>query len=218
MTSIQPTYVENRVQPSVTEVFLSLAADREVQGVQLAFETTGDIRVTGVTGLAEGLEVFSSFEDNRLKVGLLDMMGQNMLAAGRTDVLRIEYEGDGEIRLLNAIAVDTRSNEMSVSISTSKRELTLPESYSLSQNIPNPFNPETMISYSLRSASQVKLIVYNVTGQEVATLVDEYKPAGSHTVRWRGLSDSGTQAASGIYLYRLEANDFSETKKMLLLK
>ena len=85
-------------------------------------------------------------------------------------------------------------------------------------NYPNPFNPVTDISYSLPTASLVKLTVYNIMGQEIATLVDEYKPAGAHVVTWRGMTDNGQPAASGVYFYRLEAADLSETKKMLLLK
>jgi hypothetical protein len=83
---------------------------------------------------------------------------------------------------------------------------------------PNPFNPETNISYRLPEAGEVSLIVYNVMGQEVARLVDRYQAAGLYTVRWTGRDDSGVQVASGIYFYRLQAGEFGLTRKMMLLK
>ncbi len=89
----------------------------------------------------------------------------------------------------------------------------LPTDYRLDQNRPNPFNPTTEIEFSLPEASQVKLEIFNVMGQKVTCLVDEFLPAGSFTVTWKA---SGV--ASGVYLYRLEAGRFVETKQMVLLK
>ena len=89
----------------------------------------------------------------------------------------------------------------------------LPTRFSLSQNYPNPFNPTTDISYELSSESFVTLKVYNVLGQEVATLVNELKQAGSYTIRF----DAGG-LASGVYFYRLTAGNFSETKRLMLVK
>jgi len=80
-------------------------------------------------------------------------------------------------------------------------------------NFPNPFNPTTEISFSLPAASHVKLEVYNVMGQKVATLVDGQLEAGEHIVPW-----DGSDAASGVYLYRLQADNFVDAKKMILLK
>jgi len=89
----------------------------------------------------------------------------------------------------------------------------LPQRYELAQNYPNPFNPTTEISFDLAEASGVKLEVYNIMGQKVATLVDDYLEAGSHTAVW-----DASMSASGVYLYRLEAGLFMETRKMVLLK
>ena len=90
---------------------------------------------------------------------------------------------------------------------------TLPGDFALLQNFPNPFNPATEISFVLAHASDVRLEIYNVVGQKVATLVTGSLEAGQHTVSW-----NASAVASGVYLYRLQAGDFSETKKMLLLK
>jgi hypothetical protein len=94
----------------------------------------------------------------------------------------------------------------------------VPDRYSLNQNYPNPFNPSTEISFALKADGNVRLTVFNVLGQQVRTLVDEYMPAGNHTVTWDGHSEDGGSAASGIYFYRIQANDYVDTKKMTLLK
>jgi hypothetical protein len=97
-------------------------------------------------------------------------------------------------------------------------DATLPETYILSQNYPNPFNPETSIQYKLGEAGQVELAVYNVLGTRIKTLVSGYQAAGNYTVKWYGDTDTGEQVASGVYFYKLIAEDFSETRKMMLLK
>ncbi|MGE5499363.1 MAG: glycoside hydrolase family 2 TIM barrel-domain containing protein, partial [Syntrophothermus sp.] len=89
----------------------------------------------------------------------------------------------------------------------------LPQEYSLQQNFPNPFNPETKIGYSVPEYNHVKLSVYNVLGKEVAVLVNEMKPAGSYKADF-----SGRSLPSGVYLYRLETGKFSQTRKMTLIK
>lgn len=94
----------------------------------------------------------------------------------------------------------------------------LPTSYDLKQNAPNPFNPTTVLSYDLPKASQVSLEVYNVLGQNVKTLVDQFQEAGTNSVMWDGTDNGGSQVASGLYFYRLTADGFQATKKMMMLK
>ncbi len=89
----------------------------------------------------------------------------------------------------------------------------VPGTYQLSQNYPNPFNPETKINYAVPVSGNVKLAVYNSAGQMVRELVNGFINAGSYTV-----SFGGSSLASGVYYYKLEANGFTETKKMILVK
>ncbi|MEO8664011.1 MAG: T9SS type A sorting domain-containing protein [Ignavibacteria bacterium] len=91
--------------------------------------------------------------------------------------------------------------------------VSVPEQFSLSQNYPNPFNPVTVISYTLPFSSKVKLRVYNLLGEEVHTLVDQKQNAGSYRVEF-----AASDLASGIYFYSLEADNFKEVKRMVLLK
>ena len=94
----------------------------------------------------------------------------------------------------------------------------VPLSYSLDQNAPNPFNPSTQITFTLPEPGPVHLVIYNLLGQEVHTLVEDRLPAGVHRVVWDGENDSGKQAASGIYLYRIDTNGLVQTRRMVLLK
>ena len=94
----------------------------------------------------------------------------------------------------------------------------LPTGYELAQNYPNPFNPSTMISFTLPRAAEVRLSVFNVLGQEVVRLLDGQLPAGEHYVVWDGRDGEGNRAASGVYLYRLSTEKFTQARKMMLLK
>jgi hypothetical protein len=94
----------------------------------------------------------------------------------------------------------------------------LPTSYSLAQNYPNPFNPTTQIDYSIPERSQVTITIYNILGQSIRTVLDEEKPAGRYSIVWDGKDDNGSLVSTGIYLYRLTAVDYAETKKMILMK
>jgi len=94
----------------------------------------------------------------------------------------------------------------------------IPVRFSLRQNYPNPFNPVTSISFDLPNDGKVSLTVYNMLGQKVSTLVNDYRRAGRHTVTWNGRSELGHTVSTGVYLYRIEVGDFSATKKMVLLK
>lgn len=123
------------------------------------------------------------------------------VAAGKDDVVEAAIAW-----ITSTTDVDDESEEM------------LPKDFVLFQNYPNPFNPSTTIPFSLPSRSHVTIIVYNIAGQRVATLVNEIKPAGSYHVDWDGKDQHGQTVASGVYLYELQAGEDVDTRKMLLLK
>lgn len=89
----------------------------------------------------------------------------------------------------------------------------IPSEFGLMQNYPNPFNPTTTIQYNLPSAGVVKIKIYNIQGREITTLLNEFKNAGSYSINF-----DGTNFSSGVYYYRIESNEFSQTKRMLLIK
>jgi len=99
---------------------------------------------------------------------------------------------------------------------------TIPREFALSQNYPNPFNPATTIEYHLPFDSKVKIQIYNILGQRVKKLIDRRERAGKYKIIWDGRNDHGSWVASGLYIYRIQAetNDkvFVKSKKMILLK
>jgi hypothetical protein len=94
----------------------------------------------------------------------------------------------------------------------------MPNQFHLYQNYPNPFNPQTRIKYQHSHPGRVVLKVYNIVGEEICTLVDEVKPVGSFEVLWDGRDNTGHRVPSGVYLYRIEAQGFVQTRKMLLMQ
>ncbi len=94
----------------------------------------------------------------------------------------------------------------------------LPSELSLGQNYPNPFNPSTRIDYTLQKSSYVTIDVFNVIGEKVTRLMGGMVLAGEHTISWYGKDADGEEVTSGIYYYRLTSDDFTETRKMVLLK
>ena len=143
--------------------------------------------------------IFNSL-NNRLPVGG-SMYGGNKFLAVATRVDSNFTDGDVYGKFIQPLTgVEDESNM-------------IPEKFVLSQNYPNPFNPSTIISYSLPVTSQVSLKVYDVLGNEVATLVNDYKSAGSYDVDF-----NSTNLSSGVYFYQLKVGSYLETRKMILMK
>jgi hypothetical protein len=123
------------------------------------------------------------------------------VAAGRDDVV------EAAVAWINS-ATDVENDS----------EDKLPMNLALSQNYPNPFNPVTQIDYYVPKCHHVTILVYNLRGQKIKTLIEEVKPAGQYSVTWDGTDNHGSMVASGVYFYELRINKHSETRKMVLLK
>jgi hypothetical protein len=94
----------------------------------------------------------------------------------------------------------------------------LPTNFALLQNYPNPFNSSTVIDFVIPTQTHVTLDIVNILGQTIRTLVNSDEPAGNYRAIWDGMDDHGQMAASGIYLYRIKAGDYNQTRKMILEK
>ncbi len=99
-----------------------------------------------------------------------------------------------------------------------KNNSEIPEKFALYQNFPNPFNPFTTIRYNLPASTKVKISIFSVLGQEVKTLVNSYQTRGSKSVIWNGIDKNGRAASTGVYFYRIQSEQFNDTKKLLLIK
>jgi len=157
---------------------------------------TGEIQMDGET-------VVSTVE---FRGGASDVLTQSFDATAGTHTIKLIANGDLNLDYAQLV------REVATPIAP---ETELPEGYALKQNYPNPFNPTTRINYRLPKASDVHLGVYNLLGQKVATLVNTRMEAGSHTIHFDA---NEFQLASGIYFYRIQAGDFTNRKRMILLK
>jgi hypothetical protein len=103
-------------------------------------------------------------------------------------------------------------------VSLDNMEFNISQSYMLFQNYPNPFNPTTTIEYRLPRANKVRLTIFNILGEEIATLVNQLQPAGFYQVQWDGTDHFGNQLSSGVYIYRITAGRFTQSNKMILIR
>lgn len=117
-----------------------------------------------------------------------------------------------------AVAANKRSHGPDAEPTLVSPHAPLPQRTALHQNFPNPFNPSTTIKYDLAGTGRVTIVVYNLRGQLVRTLVDGVKGPGTHAVSWDGTNATGAPVATGVYFYRLVAGDFTQTRKMVLVK
>ena len=102
-------------------------------------------------------------------------------------------------------------------LNTNQEEL-LPIQYALHQNYPNPFNPITTLRYELPENSRVNIIIYDMLGRQVKTLINQTQDAGYRSIIWDATNDYGKPVSAGIYLYQIQAGEYLQTKKMVLLK
>lgn len=140
-------------------------------------------------------------------------------AVGDSQYVLIKFAiGHGENRLQSIAKLRELLGTSDILLDAPEGPTTLPDVYSLSVNYPNPFNPSTTIEYNLPRKSHVTLELFNVLGQKVRTLVNQTESPGKYSALWDGTNEENEAVASGIYFYRLRAEEFSQTRKMMLLK
>lgn len=203
-----PVVLNTRYERDTT--IITVSSTTELLGLHL--------RLVGGEGttprlLTDGpFSLFHNFEDDILTVGLLDINTGAALRAGSLDVISMA----GRWEIADAFAADRQHRDIVATIGVA--DPLIPSHYELAQNYPNPFNPSTTIKFGLPVNTIVRLEIINILGQRVALLADREYEAGYHEIVWDGTSSSGQTAASGVYFYRLRANGFEQSKKMMLLK
>ena len=226
------------------KVALDLSADEPLGGVVVAlkFAEPGTNVICTKADFTGGIADYIADDgQSGAKFTIIDNEKKTVLAVaipftakaipqGEGTFLNLEFKGEGKVRLeettishqtgislVNAKAQELKFDFNPIELTPSKIQA-LPKDFSLGQNYPNPFNPTTTVSYALPTSAYVKLVVYNILGQKVKTLVDEEQTAGFRQVVWNGQNDRGETVGSGIYFYRIQAGDFIKTAKMSLLK
>jgi hypothetical protein len=162
-----------------------------------------------ITDIAEDVNSYAFFvaDEGKRKIYWVRQIAQRRFDIGEAVDLR---QGSPK-----GIAVYTgQSRNIPKAISTQLP----PRQFSLEQNFPNPFNPKTVISYTVGKTTHVSLKIYDMLGREVKTLANGIKTPGEYEVVWDGRSDWGTEVSSGLYIYQMISDDYVETRKMLLLR
>jgi hypothetical protein len=170
----------------------------EASAVSMALTSGADLKVVDVAAGAEIVEWAVSGDEVRIAAA----------SAGELGAVTVTFEK----MVPTTLEVRAMVDEGAV-MTSSVKVAPVPTEFALSQNYPNPFNPVTTIEYALPEAAKVKVEVYNTLGQVVAELVNTEQGAGYHSVTW-----DASSAASGVYFYRLVADDFTATKRMILMK
>ena len=186
-----------------TDIILNSPVD--LRGLQLHLRADGTVAPQKLVD--DGLDLVHGVRGENVRVGILDLDGDNVIESGETAVVRLI----GRVRVVEAVVADKQYGSMQASVESVGG--LLPDGYSLGQNYPNPFNPVTAITFSLPKAANISLDVYNVVGQKVAILADGRHEVGTYTVAW-----DARDLSSGVYFYRLSTPEFETTRKMVLLK
>jgi hypothetical protein len=169
--------------------------------------------IDSVSGsLPQGWLIAHNYIKGVLKIA---MAGVNTLQDGTIAAIRLKLKNKAAKFDVTGSAKLNANFNQSISSFTVQE---VPSKFGLSQNYPNPFNPSTTINYQLAQDSHVSLMVYDILGQKVKTLVNGLQQAGYYNINWDGNNDFGRMAASGIYIYRLQSGNFIKTLKMNLLK
>jgi hypothetical protein len=199
------------------ELVVDWNCQTDAGAVLLAFDHHGAVFGEPILGgNAAGLKMISHNNGAQLRVLIHGMERGAKIAAGDGTILRVPIvTSDPGLVLGEVEAADYWGNMMTVSVA---RPAYVPRSFALFQNIPNPFNATTRIDFNLPDAGDVTLIVYDVLGRKVATLVNDHLEPGAHHIEWDARDDGGRALASGVYFYRIVTTDSQASRKMVLLK
>jgi len=183
----------------------------------LRFEGTGgDGGNVGVrsTELTSDYLFAHNVQDGSIKVSFAGAKS----SIGYGPVLEVMFD-EWDTELLSSLRLNRVSlNEGRIPVRIIGREVETPKAHRLSQNYPNPFNPQTTIPYDVPKTGAVCLSIHTLTGQQIRTLVDGERSAGSFSVVWDGRDDAGRDVASGVYLCRMEAREYRSVRKMILMR
>ncbi len=183
---------------------------------EIVFQKKLSYRAPDLNPRIQGLNNYINLQDNIITFVLLDIDGRG-ITPGDGTIIKIPFDGDQDFEV-TAVYASTRTTgilEMGYSIT---KDTLNEETLILEQNDPNPFSGRTRLDFRIPNESDTKLMIYDVGGALIRTLVDSKLQEGMHSVEWDGCSDSGQPVEAGIYLYKLYAGVYSVTRKMVYLK
>jgi hypothetical protein len=196
------------------------AATLKGVSVRVAVSAGNDVTVVRAAGIANRSDVFVGRVDVDGGVDVCAAaLGINRPLSGSGVIAEIEVAGMGDGLRIETVDLRDVNNERDEVTVNRKPDAFVPTVNGVAQNVPNPFNPITTITYDVATPGNVRIAIYDVAGRLVRTLVDESAPAGRFDAVWDGRDNRGAAVHSGVYFYRMTAPGYqSPTKKMLLLK
>jgi len=238
-----PGEAENEL---VVPVNVTNEQDLVAMDIPLSFSEGASVKEIEFTDRVKSFEVKIGNFDNEKReivIGLISMVtGERPdMKAGTGAVAEVTFKLDPGVDFveINPIEIETPNHSLTYywnDYSSGRAEVrsvhpevesgqvfysnptAIPTKFALHQNEPNPFNPTTKVAFDMPVAGDVKISVFNVLGQNVTDLVDGYCEAGAHEIVWNGKDRAGAAVASGMYFYRIDTDQFTDTKKMVLLK
>jgi len=204
---------------------LNISDFSDVGGMELVVQfDTADVMFNNIISHTDESWVKLIHENAEEGTLILNMADLNENVRNLTvNPIKLHFTGKKETQSTLEWQADIRNRDGDIKYSTSRifkfsTTAPIPQEYALHQNYPNPFNPTTTIRYDLPEDAQVYLVIYNILGQEVTTLISEKQPAGFHRIIWDSKNQFGKPVSPGIYFYLLKTNHFSDSKKLVLLK
>lgn len=213
-------------------VNVSLANVQALMGYGFALNYDADkFEFVGATPASQDLlkstggetPLFSSWNENG-KVSVANAVIDGSAISGGGEIVSLtfkvlrEFEDQARFEIAEGLVFDPQQLSNPAVVAGVLELQSTPTEFALLQNFPNPFNPETTISYNLAESGDVSLQIYNVVGQVVRTLVAERQSAGRYQVRWNGTDDRGVPVSSGIYFYQITTGKNQDVRKLMLLK
>jgi hypothetical protein len=200
-----------------TELNFSWLKSNDLDGDQLGYLFSAWYEIVGENGNLEVVNIDTTILNTHFSIGynvLIDRLNDYRSPRGKliwtvnvTDGIDTTYSN-----IRYSVFVEGKFIALSVV------DTFIPKEFSLRQNYPNPFNPKTRIQFDIPKSSHTTVVVYDLLGNKVATLIDENVMPGRHTLSWNAVDDFNRKLPSGIYFYQIQAEGFIDTKKMLLLK
>ena len=221
--------IKTNINNSEANISLSVDSQEKIYGLQFEIKYNTDELIFNSVSTPIGEETLHAKNKGEgIVKGLLFRMDGIALTQenSNTDLLEIDFsptedfDGSSIVEFNEFILAGQHGVEIEVSASPFEvnSDALLPEKTNLNKNYPNPFNPTTTIDYSISEAGLVSLVVYDINGAEVRTLVNDISTAGNFKTIWNGLNNQGNQVASGRYILKMSAPNYSETITMTLLK
>ncbi|MDP7565653.1 MAG: T9SS type A sorting domain-containing protein, partial [Candidatus Marinimicrobia bacterium] len=209
-------------------------------GPQLDIQQSGKILDITLTEDVVSAQVLVIYGQTNLEIkNTIDQLNQNEI------MLKSHFKEEGNLLIEKAFLTDMQEKHISLETNSldkedsyvsiqytfldqyknviaqgfmSQKVIAVPDEFALHQNYPNPFNPVTTIQYDIPEETHVNLIVYDILGREVKTLLNQTEQPGYKSIRWNGRNNAGQEISAGMYFYRLETTGFVKVHKMILLK